>query len=139
MIPCPTCERTHKNVEGVEKCALRAERREAREAAKKADTERRAKNLKQLSVEGYVALKMREGLMWERIVSGLNKDYPIREEGKWTLWEVIAIDSVNLLKTWPTDIETITALRLERHVTGDYLSKHPLSLPVDGSYSLEVA
>lgn len=136
-VPCRHCSRSHRDEEGIEKCKLRAERREAREAAKKKDTERRAKNLKKLSVEKYVALKMREGLYWDRIVAGLNKDYPIREQGKWTLWEVIAIDSVNLLKTWPTDLETITALRLERHVLGDYVSKHPLALPVDGSYSLE--
>ena len=49
---------------------------------------------------------------------------------------MVEIDSKSLLDTWPTDLETITLLRLERLVTGDYLSRNPLSLPMDGSYSL---
>jgi hypothetical protein len=136
MIPCPTCEKSHRDEEGVEKCKTRAERRAEREALRKADLERRASNRKALPEEKFIRKSVTEGKQWERIVSSLNKDYPIREQGKWTLYEVMMEDSKSLLGTWPTDLETITLLRLERLVTGDYLSRNPLSLPMDGSYSL---
>jgi hypothetical protein len=96
--------------------------------------ERRLANQKKLPVEDFVLKCVRETLTWDSIVARLNRDYPVREEGKYTLYEVVEIDSRNL--NWPTDLETITLLRLERIVTGDYLSRHPLSLPMDGSYSL---
>jgi reverse gyrase len=134
--PCPTCEKSHRDEEAIAKCKVRAERRAEREAAKKVDVERRLKNRKDLPETAFIRQSVTEAKQWERIVSGLNKDYPIREQGKWTLYEVVEEDSKNLLGTWPTDLETITLLRLERLVTGDYLSRNPLSLPLDGSYSL---
>ncbi len=136
MIPCEFCERTHNTPELVEKCKLRKERREERQKVKAADVERRAANQKALSPAKFIQQEVRKGTRWESIVSRLNKDYPIRKQGKWTLWDVVEQDSKKLLDTWPTDLETITALRIERLMTGDYMTRHPLTLPVDGSYSL---
>ena len=133
-IPCAYCERSHREQEKVDACGVRKEKRLAREAAKQADVERRLANQKKLPVEKFVMQCVRETLAWDRIVARLNKDYPVREQGKYTLYEVVEIDSRNL--NWPCDLETTTLLRLERVVTGDFLSRHPLALPVDGSYSL---
>jgi hypothetical protein len=126
MIPCPTCSRTHRDEEAIEKCKVRAERRAEREAAKKADVERRLKNRKALPEEKFIQRSVREGLFWDRIVSGLNKDYPVREQGKWTLWDVVEQDSKSL--NWSGfDLEQTTLLRLEKHMTGAFISAHPLS------------
>ena len=137
MIPCPHCKKSHREMDAVEKCKVRAERRAVREEAKKADVERRLKNRKALPEEAFVHKSVTECLHWDKILSGLKKNYPAREQGPWTLYEVVEIDSKRL--NWPTDLTTITLLRLERLVTGDFISKHPLALPVDGSYSLEGA
>jgi hypothetical protein len=134
VIQCRHCLRSHRDQEKVDACGVRKEKRLAREAARQADVERRLANQKKLPVEKFVLKCVRETLTWDSIVARLNRDYPVREEGKYTLYEVVEIDSRNL--NWPTDLETITLLRLERIVTGDYLSRHPLSLPMDGSYSL---
>jgi hypothetical protein len=134
MIPCPHCEKSHREPEALEKCKVRKERRVAREAAQKADVERRLKNRKALPEEKFIVKSVHECLPWDRIVAGLNKNYPTREQGKWSLYEVVEVDSK--LLNWPTDLETITLLRLERIVTGDFLSRNPLTLPIDGSYSL---
>ena len=99
------------------------------------NVERRLANQKKLPVEKFVMQCVRETLAWDRIVARLNKDYPVREQGKYTLYEVVEIDSRNL--SWPCDLETTTLLRLERVMTGDFITKHPLALPVDGSYSLQ--
>jgi hypothetical protein len=135
LIPCRHCLKSHRDQDKVDACGVRKEKRLAREAAKKADVERRLSNAKKLPVDKFVIKCVRETLAWDSIVARLNRDYPVREEGKYTLYEVVEIDSKNL--NWPCDLETTTLLRLERVMTGDFITKHPLALPVDGSYTLK--
>lgn len=136
MIDCDTCKRKHRDIEAVEKCQLRAEKRAERAALKKADVERRLANRKKKPESDFIVEQANKGMVFERIVTALNRDYPQRESGPWTLFDVIYIDSAKLKGTWPTDQETIALLRLERIHTGDFISKHPLALPMDGSYSM---
>jgi hypothetical protein len=144
-IPCTHCERSHRDQEKVDACGVRKEKRLAREAARQKDVERRLANQKKLPVDKFVRQEVAKGSIdkkykpagpkWDTIVAALNKNYPVREEGKYTLYDVVEIDSRYL--NWPTDLETTTLLRLERVMTGDFMTKHPLALPVDGSYSLQ--
>ena len=138
MIECPHCEKRHRDEEAVEKCKARKERREAREQAKKDDAKRRWKNLEDLPVEDLIAEEMRKGqsfdyrtglygpMHWERIVASLNRDYPPPPHGKWTIWDVVRIDSIQLMRTWGMPLEKITELRLEKHMLGDFVTDHPL-------------
>lgn len=123
MTKCPHCKHSHRTEEQIEKCKARAEKRVAREEARKADERRREKNRKKMPEERFITDAMGRGLQWDRIVSTLNKDYPIPEEGKWTLWRMVEVDSVNLLKTWNRESDAIVELRLQKHYVGDYLSR----------------
>ena len=80
-----------------------------------------------------------EGVRWDSINKQLKDDYPPPAEGaQWTLYDVIRLDSHKLLATWPTDVDTITMLRLEKLMTGEYMTIHPLALPADGSFHMTV-
>lgn len=121
MIPCPTCTRSHRDPEQVEKCAERAQRRAELQAQREADTARRLANQKALPEPEFIALCIREGRPWDRIVSGLNKDYPVREQGKWTLYDVVREDTKKLIPTWRMELDRATLMRLGKIFTGDYI------------------
>ena len=125
LIACPTCKKSHRDEEAIEKCKVRAERKRKREADAKAEVKRRMSNRKDLPEEAFLRREVSKGTQWDFIVSRLNKDYPIRDEGKWTLYEVVEADSKAL--NWPGfTLEQTTLLRLERHMTGAFISAHPL-------------
>ena len=143
MIDCESCSKRHRDIEAVEKCLLRAEKRAEREELRKADKERRQKNLEAMPVEELVRQYMLKGhtydykkgtygpFQWDRIVTKLNKDYPIREEGPYTLWEVVEIDSIQLLGKWGFMVlNDIVEARLEKHMLGDYVTRQPLEAPL---------
>lgn len=139
MIPCPECGKKHRAAgweEAVVKCRASREKREAREAAKQADAERRAANWQREKPWELVWRSVREGIAWTNIPARLREAYEKPEPGRdWNLYDVVKMDSVRLLPTWPADLETITLLRLERFHTGEYISMNPLLL--DGTFALE--
>lgn len=116
------CGKGHRTPEAYEKCEARAEKRAARLEAKKADAERRWKNAEKLPVNELIRQEVRNSTQWERIVARLNRDYPPKpDETKWNIWDVVYIDSGNLIEMWQQDQETITLLRLQKHVLGDFV------------------
>lgn len=133
MIDCETCGKRHRDEELVAKCKLRAEKRAEREAARQADIERRFKNRKDLPIHKFIARGMAEGRPWEgpnSILSGLKKDYPPPWGGlikgrEWTIWDMIEVDSRNLVKSWGMDFDSIVEARMERHMLGAYVTTQP--------------
>ena len=128
-IPCPECGKSHRAdgwEEAVAKCKASAEKRAAREAAKQAELERREANWQREKPWELVWRLRREGIHWGNLMKPLNDNYEPPEPGrKWTLYDVVKMDSVRLLPTWGTDLETITLVRLEKIHVGDYISHHP--------------
>lgn len=139
MIPCSECGKKHRAAgfeEAVARCKETREKREAREAAKQADLERRAANWEREKPWEMVWRLRRDGIAWVNIPSKLRSDYEKPEPGRdWDLYDVVKMDSVRLLPTWNADLETITMLRLEKIHTGEYISMNPLLL--DGSFSIQ--
>ena len=128
MESCVTCGREHRTKEAVERCAARGERKAAREAKKEIDRLRRIENWRDEPPKDYIRQRRREGVNWDRIVSGLRRDYPPLEfEDQWDLWQVVYLDSERL-RWGRTDTETITLLRLEKYMLGDWGSVHPMQL-----------
>lgn len=125
LVEHKTCGKFHRDGETLGKCETRLKRRALREAAKQADVERREKNEKNMPAEKLIHRKAAEGLLYDRIISLLNKDYPVREKGKWTLIEVV--DVIASKARWPGFTpEQVTELLLERYALGAFVTAHPL-------------
>lgn len=128
-IPCPHCKKSHRAAgweEAVERCKLRAEKRAAREAEKKADLERREANLAAEPPEQFVQRLVFEGVRWDSVRKQVEDTYPPPAEGeRWTFYHVFELDSRKL--NWPGfTLEQITMLRLEKYMTGAFITANPL-------------
>lgn len=131
-IPCNRCGKSHKAAgfeEAYEKCAERANKRAAREVARQAEVDRREGNWRREKPWELVWRLQREGVRFDNMPKQLNDNYPPPGDGqsKWTLYDVLKMDSVRLVDTWGADLETITLIRLEKIYTGEYISRHPLT------------
>lgn len=127
MIECESCGKRHRTQEGVARCRERAERTAARLEKRVQDYERRVQNWSTEPPPQFIRRRLRDGVNFDRVVSDLNKDYPPPEgEDRWSLWNVVYTDSERF--DWGVPTEVVTELRLERFMTGDWLTIHPLRL-----------
>ena len=124
MIDCPSCSRKHRNREQVESCQARAARRAELEALREADRQERAANEAALPATDFIQQQANQGIAFDRIVTALNRDYPRREQGKWTLWEVVREDTRKLLPTWRMELDRATEMRLQRMHAGDWMGHY---------------
>ena len=125
MIEHATCGRSHKDAEQVEKCEQRAVARVEREAKKAADIKRRDANARRMGETDFIQQQANQGIHFDKIVAALNRDYPLREQGKWTLWEVVREDTKKLLSTWQLDLDRATEMRLQKIFTGEWIGHYP--------------
>lgn len=125
MIECPTCKRTHQDQAKVDECKARAERRAEREAAREADRRKREANERRLPATDFIQQQANRGVHFEKIVAALNRDYPVRPQGKWTLWEVVREDTKKLLPTWQMELDRATEMRLQKIFTGEWIGHYP--------------
>jgi hypothetical protein len=136
MIPCPECGKKHRAAgweEAVSKCKAGREKREAREARKQAEIDRRFAVRDAVPVRSFIRDGMLAGRSWEganSILAGLKKDYPPPWGGlvvgrAWTLWDVLEIDSHELVPSWNMPLGQIVELRFEKFVLGDFVSAQP--------------
>lgn len=130
-IPCPNCGKKHRAAgfeEASAKCLERAEKRAAREHAKDVDLARRETNWQREKPWEMVWRLRREGIVWANLMKPLNDNYEPPEPGrKWTLYDVVKMDSIRLVEAWGQDLEAITIVRLEKIMVGDFISLHPLA------------
>jgi len=111
---CEAHKRGHRSEEARDACVAKEERRAKREAAKKADTERREANLLRESVDAYVKRRFCiEGTPAVNVAASLNRDYPPRASGRpWDWAAVVTVHSEHI--RWPIGTEF-----------EDWLAAHP--------------
>lgn len=114
MIPCPTCEKFHRDQDKLDLCAARAARRAEREEKRAADYRRRWQNQADEPVWDYIKNRRRSLMTlwsWDQVVAGLNRDYlPPFPGGRWTVALVVQLDSLRF--SWgPSD--TVPVYRAE--------------------------
>lgn len=118
MVECEYCDRRHREEVQVEACRARVERREAREAKKAEDTERRRLRAEAQSPAAFIREGLKMGKNWSNIVAQLRREYPPPDDGEWTLVAAVRLDSERLnwpepgeRILWPRERVTIGALR----------------------------
>lgn len=94
---CDYCDKSHRTEEALEKCKVRAERREAREKKVAADKARRESNARNVPPAQFIRERMAMGGNWTNVVAFLNREYPPPpNKPKWDLATVIELDSQRL-------------------------------------------
>lgn len=128
MIDCPICERRHKTIELIERCAERQLAREAREEKRAGEVARRAANAVAVPVDQFVRAQNRMGAAWVNSIAALNREYPPPEgKTRWTILEFAEIYAAAL--NWPgVDQEAKVWMVIEKHMLGDFVTIHPLQL-----------
>ena len=136
MIECPECSKKHRAAgfeERVAKCKATREKREAKEAAKQAEIDRRRDNARQLPIKTFIRQGMVEGWPWEganSILAAMKKDYPPPFGGAmggrpWDITTMLYLDSIELEESWGMRALDIAELRAEKFVLGSWVSKYP--------------
>lgn len=125
---CSNCGRTHRTEEARAKCFARSERKAERQAKKTQEIQRRLSNAKAESPNAHIKRLRDDGKNLDYILASLKKNYlPPEVDSNWDLWEVAY--RVGQMVNWPIDGESRTEMILERHMTGEYNSLHPLEIP----------
>lgn len=121
---CEHCSKSHRTDDAVEKCKARAERAAVLLAKREAEAERRALNQQGLPWELRVRRMRREGQRWDQVASYIKKNYPT--DVPTDLWSIALAYARQL--NWPIADEVVAQSLLEKWVTGDYISFHPMQL-----------
>jgi hypothetical protein len=107
----------------MEKCAEKAQRAADRLAKKIAEEKRREQQELSLPWQQYVTTQRAVGTMWEKISSGIKKDYPKGTPND--MWSIV-MEYAKTLNWHHIPVEVRAEMLLEKHYTGEYLTHHPL-------------